>query len=49
MFGIMIFWLGNINCVVKIKKWIAFPKSRYVNSDPERKYIVKCNISCGIF
>ena len=34
-FGIVIFRLGGKNCVVKNEKWIVFPESRYVNSNPE--------------
>ena len=30
----MIFCLGKKKCVVKNKKWIEFPESRYVNSNP---------------
>ena len=29
-----IFWLGRKNCVLNNKKWIIFPDSRYVNSNP---------------
>ena len=31
----MIFWLGGESCIVKNEKWIVFPESRYVNSNPE--------------
>ena len=30
----MTFRLGGKNCVVKNEKWIVFPESRYVNSNP---------------
>ena len=30
----MIFRLGEKNCIVKNEKWIIFPKSQYVYSDP---------------
>ena len=30
----MIFWVGGKNCIVKNEKYIVFPESRYVNSNP---------------
>ena len=33
-FGIVIFWVGGKNCIVKNGKFIVFPESRYVNSNP---------------
>ena len=33
--GILIFWLGGKICIVKIEKWIIFPKSWNVNSNPD--------------
>ena len=33
-FSIVIFWVGGKNCIVKNKKCIAFPKSRYINLNP---------------
>ena len=33
-FDIMISWLGGKNYIVRNYKWIAFRKSRYVNSNP---------------
>ena len=34
-FGITIFRLDRKNCTMKNEKWIIFPKSQYVNSNPE--------------
>ena len=34
-FGIVIFWVGGKNSIVKNEKCIIFPKSRYFNSNPE--------------
>ena len=31
----MIFYLGKKNSVVKNEKWVVFPESRYVNSNPD--------------
>ena len=32
--GIVIFWVGGKNCIVRNEKCIVFPESRYVNSNP---------------
>ena len=32
--GIVIFWVGGKNCIVKSEKCIVFPESWYVNSNP---------------
>ena len=29
------FWLGGKICIVKTEKWIVFPESLYVNSNPD--------------
>ena len=39
-FGIVIFWVGGKTCIVKNEKWIVFPESRYVNSNPEQSTCV---------
>ena len=31
-FGIVIFWLGSKNCIMKNYKWVVFPESQYANS-----------------
>ena len=31
-FGIMIFWVGGKNCIVKNEKYIEFSKPQYINS-----------------
>ena len=33
-FGIVVFRIGGKNCIVKNKKWMTFPESRYINSNP---------------
>ena len=42
-FAIVIFWVGGKTCIVKNEKWIVFPESRYVNSNPanlSKNYLV---------
>ena len=41
-FGITIFRLDRKNCIMKNEKWIIFPKSQYVNSNPEyvKKHLI---------
>ena len=34
------FWLGGKICIIKIEKWIIFPKSPHVNSSPDGWYIL---------
>ena len=33
-FGIVVFRIGGKNCIMKNKKWMTFPESRYINSNP---------------
>ena len=39
-FDILIFWLVSKNCSLKNEECVAFPESRYINSNPIFKFVM---------